>query len=1165
MRKPVFKKPSWSDDEDSSEDEDREPRFTPALAASTSASSAQRARTTAKDEFSVLLKLLESISSNNVTLYPFSCLQDPLNTEPPRNGAFKQTTKKILPSGQVVAVQFSRPAEDPISGDDNSFKQQISTKDIFLDFVHEIRLMAHPSLKTHPNIQSMLGLAIKDNEAPSDSIGFVLEWAPYTLTTFFEEQRRFDVMAAAQLPWETKRDIITDVASALSFLHLHGVLHGDLKEDNVLVYTDSTGLFEKAQIADFGLSGILALREGRRSGLVRTVGSISRRKLGKMSFGTERLSPGRIHKDFDSVLKSDVYCFGFLLVFVLFGGQTGADLFQDLEPAFSFNEAVESNTLGGLFSAHLREIGVCEFDMPAMVVEHTADLIEVLLDSSLSSLQQSMEWVYEILQVCFVGSSLRDYKEQLYDIVPFRTEVSDTIDASPHPSIQSLFHRLPMALQILALQVFEAYSVEQQENLLIEIRAFLCKISYASLYVTLGDLRLWGLGSSLFRTSSNDYAQRFRSSYSTERMVRLQRIANDPGVSPTPMLLDYPWRRAIEAGLQAGGTVTLDQLFEYLKYNRAIDSQFRQAVKTKEYPLHLLFALPFSPSYRQIRMPMLVNHGKWDINQLMRQPDGNGEVTPLHIATYYGDADGVELLLSFPQCNIDALGYLRSGMQDTFGQEVTALVLAIQLAPDGPIINQESGVARYGQSNYTILADRKKRILRSLLRTGADPLRRCYGLSTLHHAILVGSHIAVNALLHHEPKLLHCLDYDLNTPLHIAVDNLQTAAVVNILLCMKLRNIDVNPLNGKLETPLDTFRRITATAKSTLHQADELQKFLSLEHTLVAAGCLSNILWLIYDRGLAGNQYIALDSRWRQQPSVFSANNWCSLMQHDQLSPFWTWEPRQSKLRPSSPTAAALHAVLTDPDQNNPDIWAAGAFAFMIPKGSYRLLIHLGFEDELPTIPFGIRIAVVDLGIQSVSKPTRVKSIIGASSGGEEGKISTLLKNLGPARDLYSASCSSADMLNGNTIRMLRGGVFEVEEGTYVGVKVAGCKDWRVPGWSWGGGTEETVIIMKQLIADLDKGSGEEVVMEENKTEAGAAPNGSTSAKGLVVSSFFLERIDNTESGAVYASKSPPGRVQVGVQYNQTKGFCSGDIFLEIIDEWPLELVASAGLHARQI
>eukprot|EP00798_Chlamydomonas_sp_ICE-L_P016723 gene16723-22990_t len=96
-------------------------------------------------------------------------------------------------------------------------------------------------------------------------------------------------------------EIAFDVANAISYLHARGLLHGDLKSDNVLLQTsltDARGWI--AKVADFGTSRLLANNDEEELLLV-------------SRFGTATHMPPETIRDNVVVLASDVYSFGILM------------------------------------------------------------------------------------------------------------------------------------------------------------------------------------------------------------------------------------------------------------------------------------------------------------------------------------------------------------------------------------------------------------------------------------------------------------------------------------------------------------------------------------------------------------------------------------------------------------------------------------------------------------------------------------------------------------------------------------------------------------------------------------------------------------------------------------------------------------------------------------
>ena len=49
-------------------------------------------------------------------------------------------------------------------------------------------------------------------------------------------------------------NVIADIALGLDHYHKQGIMHQDLKLENILVKTNSAGLITRVKLADFGLS-----------------------------------------------------------------------------------------------------------------------------------------------------------------------------------------------------------------------------------------------------------------------------------------------------------------------------------------------------------------------------------------------------------------------------------------------------------------------------------------------------------------------------------------------------------------------------------------------------------------------------------------------------------------------------------------------------------------------------------------------------------------------------------------------------------------------------------------------------------------------------------------------------------------------------------------------
>lgn len=134
-------------------------------------------------------------------------------------------------TGQIVALKQVQVAADQL--DFASKASDDDTESLRLGLAQEFRILA--SLR-HPNIVSVL------------DFGFDAERQPFFAMTLVEEAETLTDYAAGQSEDE-KYALLLQLLRALHYLHRRGILHRDLKPDNVLVRADGTVL-----VMDFGLA-----------------------------------------------------------------------------------------------------------------------------------------------------------------------------------------------------------------------------------------------------------------------------------------------------------------------------------------------------------------------------------------------------------------------------------------------------------------------------------------------------------------------------------------------------------------------------------------------------------------------------------------------------------------------------------------------------------------------------------------------------------------------------------------------------------------------------------------------------------------------------------------------------------------------------------------------
>ncbi|KAI1427694.1 hypothetical protein F5Y12DRAFT_148456 [Xylaria sp. FL1777] len=174
--------------------------------------------------------------------------------------------------------------------------------------LRELQVLTIPDIRQHKNVVDILGVAwsyepcvnsfkyvffskidlIKTQPDACPEMGLVLEQAECTLDGFLRSES--DVLFA------TKRDICRDIARGLAALHKCGIIHGDVKLANILMFKDIHSKWI-AKVADFSHS---QFNTGRSTGLIG---------------GTTKYAAPEWKKELttDLLMKTDIYYFGIVV------------------------------------------------------------------------------------------------------------------------------------------------------------------------------------------------------------------------------------------------------------------------------------------------------------------------------------------------------------------------------------------------------------------------------------------------------------------------------------------------------------------------------------------------------------------------------------------------------------------------------------------------------------------------------------------------------------------------------------------------------------------------------------------------------------------------------------------------------------------------------------
>jgi serine/threonine protein kinase len=184
----------------------------------------------------------------------------------------------------------------------------------------ELRVLLHETIRHHANIVDIICIAWEIHGSdPRDRIPFpvlVMEHAEFGALSSYQ--------ASNALTWDQKRRICLEVACGLEVLHNSGIIHGDVKSENVLLFPCDQQVF-RAKLSDFGCS----LLDDDYDHKILVVGT-------RIWSAPETLS-GPVSKEWAS--KADVYSFGLLSFRICMDGRNPFwalpifDLDPDLLPA----------------------------------------------------------------------------------------------------------------------------------------------------------------------------------------------------------------------------------------------------------------------------------------------------------------------------------------------------------------------------------------------------------------------------------------------------------------------------------------------------------------------------------------------------------------------------------------------------------------------------------------------------------------------------------------------------------------------------------------------------------------------------------------------------------------------------------------------------------------
>jgi serine/threonine protein kinase len=199
----------------------------------------------------------------------------------PASGTFMQVFRGRWKETPVVLkdpVNTYLPFLGDSAGDLHEYELRLEYyRKLHKNIVFEIQIMSHPHLNQHRNIVKLLAVAFQDfvstpkgsdssQGGPIEEVFLPILVVEPAIAANPTLDRYFQVHSNEAISIEQASSFICDISSGLLAIHLHGIVHGDVKDTNILLFEEATDCGKRlvAKIADFGSAGIDTVREDIR-------------------------------------------------------------------------------------------------------------------------------------------------------------------------------------------------------------------------------------------------------------------------------------------------------------------------------------------------------------------------------------------------------------------------------------------------------------------------------------------------------------------------------------------------------------------------------------------------------------------------------------------------------------------------------------------------------------------------------------------------------------------------------------------------------------------------------------------------------------------------------------------------------------------------------------
>ena len=187
--------------------------------------------------------LLSYTSSLGIRVIPPSSLA-PESWTPIGTGTYSSTWRAALDAGSGPVVAVKQPNAS-FTRSKAELGDQVQ-HEALSSMIQELRILAHPKLKSHPNLPHILGVFFQEEENPPGIRPcLIFDLAVSNLHEYLSKHKPSD---------REMTTLCSHVASGICALHAYGLVHGDIKPANVFLFLRDGELV--ATVGDLGTCGV---------------------------------------------------------------------------------------------------------------------------------------------------------------------------------------------------------------------------------------------------------------------------------------------------------------------------------------------------------------------------------------------------------------------------------------------------------------------------------------------------------------------------------------------------------------------------------------------------------------------------------------------------------------------------------------------------------------------------------------------------------------------------------------------------------------------------------------------------------------------------------------------------------------------------------------------